>query len=521
MIAAGKSATADGSVMVARTCDAVGERVHQVLAIPRRKHGPSEMLRIRKFEGLEIPQVPETYAHLAVMEVAEGENFHHTNAGINEFQVSAGASSGGYLNDQAAKVTPRMATQYVRSIGDFRMTLVLERCKTAREGIQLISQLTERYGARTDNYVVADPSEAWLYEEYRGDLWAAVRVPDDCFVVEANTWRIGEMNLDDPKDFMASKNLTSFALEHGLYNKKDGQFSPSKAYGTQRDKVRDGNPYPAYDRRRIWRAISLLAPSTKLNPEEPSGVYPLFVKPDRKLTPKDLLGVFTDHYQGTEYDHYASESGQYKSTGPLTTATRNNELRFHLNNRLQYQLAPVWGPERIIGITAAVTTWCAQLRSWMPNPIGGLLWTGLAEGATSGHIPMYVGITKTPTAYSTGIQKEASNGFAATYDPKSAYWKFRVISNLVNLFYTATKDDVIPVWRAWEDKLFAQQPVFEKTALELYQKDPKLAVEYVTNYSCDKATEALDIAEEMIAKLHTIIAHYNTPLPTSSGCFMG
>ncbi len=206
---------------------------------------------------------------------------------------------------------PRMPT----SVGDYRMTLVLERCMTAREGIELVGKLTDEYGARTDNYIIADPNEAWFYEEYRGNLWAAVRVPDDSFVVQANTVRIDRVAFDDPANFLASDNLVSFAVEKGLYDPNSGEpFNPSKVYGAQTGKVRHGIPAPEYDRRRIWRGISLLAPSTNPDPEEPSWVYPLFVKPDRKLTPKDFLSLFTDHYQGTKYDPYGTHADEYKPT---------------------------------------------------------------------------------------------------------------------------------------------------------------------------------------------------------------
>jgi dipeptidase len=292
-----------------------------------------------------------------------------------------------------------------------------------------------------------------------------------------------------------------------------------KTYSAQNEKVKQGIPVPAYDSRRIWRGISLLSPSTNLDPQDPVESYPLFVKPDTKLGPRDFLKIFSDHYQGTEFDPYGVNSDEYAPAVPRGTLdvwddpTRKTSTvgsHFRLNGKLQYQLAPVWGTERIIGTTAAVTTWCAQLRSSMPNSVGGLLWTGLAEGATGPHVPFYSGITTTPKAYTVGSQKRDYSG--SIYDEESAYWTFRQISNLVNLFYTATKDEVIPVWRKWQEELYALQPSIEKTALDLFQKNPSMAEEYVTSYSNMKATEALEIAISMITKLHTIIAHCNTPL---------
>ena len=517
MMAAGKRATADGSVLVARSCDATGgDDMVQVLAVPRIKYESGETLRIPGAEGVELPQVPETYAYLGIMMVTEGADLAEAEGGVNEHQVVAGTSTGGWLNPEAQKICPRMPT----SIGDYRMTLVLERCRTAREGVELVGALTDEYGARTDNYIVADPDEAWFYEEYRGNLWAAARVPDDCFVLQANSVRIDHVAFDDPANFLGSSNLVSFAEENGLYDPDAGEpFNPSKVYGAQTGKVRHGIPAPEYDRRRIWRGISVLAPSTNPDPEEPTWTYPLFLRPDRKLTPRDFLSLFTDHYQGTEYDHYGQSADKYTPTvSPMVATDPSKSYKgspFHINEQRQYQLSPIWGTERIIGTPRSVTNWCAQLRGWMPNPIGAILWAGIGEGATAGRIPWYSGITRTPEPYTIGTRPHRAvrnPGDYNTYDPRSAYWNFRVVTNLVNLFYTATKDEVIPVWREWEERNFRLQRAVEKVALELHEEDPDLAVDFLTTYSCSKAVEALEMAKEMTVKLHSIISHYNAPL---------
>src|SRR5437867_10775975 len=478
MMAAGKAATADGSVMVARSQDALGDYAQQVQAVSRKNHTPEETLKFIKPEGVEIPQVRETYAYLAIVGVLEGEEISQANGGINEYQVCAGASTGGFLNRKAEETCPKMPT----SLGDYRCTLVLERCRTAREGIRLIGEFTEKYGARTDNYIVADPDEAWFYEEYQGKLWNAVRVPDDCFVVQANTVRIDRVNYEDSDNFMGSPDLINFAAENGLYDlKRKDTFNPMKVFGAQTGKVRLGTSATEYDRRRIWRGISLMAPSTNLDPEEPSWVYPLFVKPDKKLTPRDFLNLMTDHYQGTKFDIYGVNRKKYRPVGiakqsPSMTVPSPNTTAypFHIDEQRQYQLAPTWGVERIIGTARAVTTWCAQLRRWMPNQIGGILWAGMSEGATSGRIPWYCGITRTPEAYTTGIQnRRPAPGLpfdGSIFDNRSAYWTFRAVSNLVNLFYTATYEEVVPTWRRWEENLFNLQNTIERVALELCEK---------------------------------------------------
>jgi dipeptidase len=373
------------------------------------------------------------------------------------------------------------------------MTITLQRARTAREAVEILGVLTEEYGARLDNYMIADPSEVWMWEEFQGHRWVAVRVPDDCFVVEANNCRITNIDLNDRENYMGSKDVIDFAVKHGLYDPSSGDpFSCVKAY-SDRGEVRYDIPAPKYNTRRVWRGISLLAPSTNLDPE--AEYFPLFVKPDWKLTPGDLLKVLRDHYQGTPYDLYAADHDEYKYS------------EMHINKKRQYQLSPSWNTERPIGISRSRLNWVAQLRSWLPNPIGGVLWGGIGAAWANGHVPWYVGITKTPAPYNIGTNDRIGKG---TYEEGSAYWVYETVANLVNLFWRNTIEDVLPIWEEWENKLYRLQPSVEKAALELYGKKPDLAVKYLTSYSCSKGVEALEMAKAMIPKLISTIASKNT-----------
>jgi dipeptidase len=490
-IAVGKKATQDGSVMVARSCDTPdGAVTLQICSMPMNNYEKNETMKFPW--GTEVKQVETTYKRISITRFVDKIPIDMVGGGINDFQVSVGSSSGGILNERAKKVLPRHDTE----LGDYRMTLVLERSKTAREAVKNMAELTEKYGARTDIYILADPNEAWVWEEYHDKLWVAVKVPDDCYLVEANTFRIGEVDLDDSENYMGSKNLISLAEELGLYNPKiDGPFNCAKIYGAQRGKMRFGIPLPYYDTRRIWRGISLLTPSLDLDPEAEN--FPLFVQPDKKLTPKDLIKVLRDHYQGTIYDLYGKNSYQY------------NYSDRHINKERKYQYSPSWNIERPIGIARSATNWVAQLRDWLPNSIGGLLWGGLGAAWANGHTPWYVGITKTPKAYNKGTNDSKGKG---KYNEESAYWAFETVTNLVNLFYRNNIDLVLPKWEEWEGILFEMQPSVEQAALELYEKDPKLAMDYLTSYSNAKGSEALQIAQDMIPKLLTRIASKNTGL---------
>jgi dipeptidase len=495
MLAIGKNASADGSVMVARNCDSNSTEAQRIVSVPRVKHAPGEMIRIPDSKDMVIPQVAETYAYTAILRMIDGEDIGMAAGGINEFQLSAGASTGGWVKPLVNELTPWPETV----LGDYVMTLVLERCKTAREAVQWLGTMTEKYGARTDNYILADPNEAWLFEQYQGYHWAAARVPDDCFVVEANSFRLAEIDPSDPANSLCDPDLIPFAVKHGLWDPNGGKpFHASRAYATNDlNRPRGSTPQPYYSLHRVWRGISLFAPSTQLDMYEPSKEYPLFVKPDRKITPADVLEVLKDYYAGTPLDEYGPLDEQYPTL--IDGATGH------------YRYSPAWCKSRIIGCPQTITSWVTQSRAGMPDAIGGVIWAGLAAGAASPHLPFYAGNTRTPRAYQIG-----DAGDNSVYRPDSAYWLYENIGNLMNLFYQGTVDLVKPAWKEYDRCLFERQASVEQAALSLYQSDPAAAVEYLTAYSNGVALDALERGQAILGQIFTRLALVNNP-QTSRG----
>lgn len=495
MLAAGKKATVDGSTFVARNCDSNSTEAQRIVSVPRIKHQPGEVIRIPDSNNVVLPQVDETYAYTAIIRMIDGEDIGMVAGGINEFQMSAGASTGGWVKKEVADLTPWPDTV----IGDYIMTLVLERCKTAREGILWLGEMTEKYGARTDNYILADPNEVWLFEQYHGYHWAASRVPDDCFIVEANSFRLAEVNPDDPANHLCDPDLIPFAIKHGLWDPNSGKpFHASRAYGTNdRNRPRGELQQPYYSLHRIWRGITLLNPDLKLDPYEPTKEYPLFVKPAKKLTPRDCINVLKDYYEGTELDEYGALDKDYSTIVDGPTG--------------HYRYSPAWCKSRIIGCPQTITSWVTQSRGDLPDAIGGVIWAGLASTAASPHLPFYAHNTRTPKAYQIG-----DAGDKSVYKPDSAYWLFEGIGNLMNLFYQGTVDLVKPVMQEFDDRQYANQAAVEETALKLYKQDPAAAVEYLTTYSNSIATEALALGQQVLGEIYTRLALVNNP-QTSRG----
>ena len=494
MLAAGKKATADGSIMVARNCDAYNES-QVVVSVPRRKHAPGTMIKNSENRRVDIPQVEETYAYTAVLHTASEDTYPVNMGGINEFQLSAGASTGGAVKPEVEKLTPWPDT----ALGDTLMTLVLERCRTAREAIRFMGDMTEKYGARGDNYIVSDPHELWLFEQYYGYHWAAARVPDDCFVVEANSFRLAEINPDDPENYMCDPDLIPFAVKHGLWDPNSGEpFHASRAYSTNEITIpgwaRKGYPQKYINQHRIWRGNMLLKPSAALDPFEPSGEYPLFMRPDKKITMADIFNVLKDDYRGTVLDEYGAQDEQFP--------TIIDPVSGH------YRLSPAWSKNRLIGCPNTVTSWITQTRSWLPDAIGGVLWAGLAATVSSPHVPFYACNRRTPIEYQTCKPSEIS-----VYQDGSAYWLFKNIGNLRNLFFQGTEDLVRPAWEAFEDNLYAHQAAVEAGAMLLYQQDKHdEAAEFLTDYSYGTALRALETGKTMLNSLWTRVSLINTPM---------
>jgi dipeptidase len=446
----GKSATVDGAVLLGHNED-WGEYLMPLRWNPREKHQPGETFRLH--DGQDISQVAETLAF--IWPAAECN-------GINELQVAIADDTGScrkelFQNDRGI------------DLQEF-VTLALQRSRTAREAVQTMGGLIEKYGYRSYNgeagdiFSIADPNEGWLMEVAIGGLWVAQRVPDDSFMVLANRFRIGPVDLKDSSRFLASPNLIDFARQKGWYDPAKGPFDFQRAFAAD-----DGRR--AYNTRREWRGNWLL--SGNRFPEEQN---PLTVVPARKLTPRDVLALFRDHYEGTEYDLTKG----YEKGSPHHTA------------------------ERTICRMTTDATLVAQLRGWLPPEIGGVLWLSLGTPCCSVYVPYYLGVLGFPKPYSF---------FSEAYNRDNAFWVFNSLENLVDYFYadkgksegdgTRAIDYVAGFWKSFEDKEFALQAAVEKTALELYQKDKSLARSFLDAYSNALSGEAFTDAQTLVDTLWT------------------
>jgi dipeptidase len=447
----GKNATADGSVLLGHNED-WGEFLMPLRWNPREKHKPGETLKLR--DGQAVPQVEETYAFIWAAAECNG---------INELQVAMADDTGSCRKE---------LFQNERGIDLQELAqLALQRCRTAKEAVLTMGGLIEKYGYRSHNgldgdiFSIADPNEGWWMEVTIGGLWVAQRVPDDAFVVLANRFRIGEVDLKDSARFLACPNLIDYAKQKGWHDPAQGPFNFERTYGS----IEDGRS--VYNTRREWRGNWLLS-GNKFREEE----NPLTAVPGKKLAPQDIMALLRDHYEGTEYDL----TNKYEKGSPHHTT------------------------ERTICRMATDATTVAHLRGWLPPEIGGVLWFSVGTPCSSVYVPYYLGVLDFPKPYTY---------LSEAYDRENAYWVFNSLENLVDRYYadkgkseksgTRAIDHVAGFWKKFEDDEFGIQAAVEKTALELYQKDKPLARTFLDAHSNALGLKAFVAARTLADSLRT------------------
>ncbi len=473
-IAVSKGASVDGSVMTSQTGDG-GIEEPTIKIVPAADYKAGEMRKVYwnstlrspkdpQFEPLtykgEIPQAAHTYAYTSAIYGVQ-----------NEHQLSFGETTI-WVGERPELRDPEGMFDIVEL-----SHVAAERCKTAREAVKLMGELVNTYGYCDGGecLTVADPNEVWFFEVYgatplaKSGVWAAQRVPDGEIGVSANRARIGEIDLKKADYFMASPNVTSLAKEKGWWDGKKA-FSFRDAY------CPDNGSF--YSQRREWRALSLLAPSLKLDPW--TRAFPFSVKPDKKVAVADITRVFRDHYEGTEFDLTKGlAAGPFGSPDRFATQSYNGGT---------------W--ERALSIYRAEYSWISQSRSWLPDAVGGVVWWGWDAPHATCYVPLYCGNTALPAGYDIGYRGE--------FDRNSASWAFAFVQNISNLRYDLMSQDIKARYTAIEAEEFALQSVVEKAAAELYAKDKALAVAYLTKYSVDTGNGIVQgwwkFGEQLIAK---------------------
>lgn len=485
-----KGASSDGSTMVSYAADS-HIRYGELYWRPAAKWPTGTMVTLydrgtAKPLG-QIPQAAETYQVIGFM---------------NEYQVAIGEST----------FDGRTELQDSTAIVDYGslMFLALQRSKTAREAIKVMAELVQKYGYAStgESFSIGDPNEVWYmeligkgvdmqtdkktksaYNKNKGAVWVALRVPDGYVTAHANAARITTFPLADGKksitcaeldkifdnevEVVYSHDIISFAREKGYFDGADKDFSFSEAYAPL-----DFGAARFCDLR-VWAMFNEITDGMDKYYEYAKGDIsreriPLFVKPKRKLTPQDLMSFKRNHMENTELD-MAKDAG----AGPFGLPYRWRPLSWKYNDETYFN-------ERVTATQQTGFSFIAQMRNWLPNPIGGIFWFSVDDANSAVYVPFYCGIHFVPHPYAEG------NGEMLTYSGDAAFWVFNRVAHFIYLFYNRVIDDVRAVQQELENKFADYTLAIDAAALQLYNSDPALARQFLTDYSDGMAQQTVD-----------------------------
>ena len=455
-----KGASVDGSVIISYSADS-HTLYGELYFWPAADHPAGTMVDVIEWDTGKpkgkIPQVKHTYSVIGNM---------------NEHQVAIGETTFGGREELLSQKDAIMDYGSLIYIG-------LQRAKTAREAIRVIGELMAQYGYAStgETFSISDPNEAWIMdiigkgEGEKGAVWVAIRIPDGYVSGHANHPRITQFPLNDPDNCIYAPDAISFARKKGFFNGEDREFSFSDTYAP----LEFGGA--RFCDARVWAMFNRISAGMKQYEDYamghietgkhgyPTNRMPLYIKPDKKISAYDVMELMRDHYEGTKMDMNNDIGG-----GHFACPIRWRPMTWSVDS-VNYV------HERATSTMQTGFVIVAQSRSWLPDPIGGILWFGVDDTYLTVYSPMYCGMNKVPQAYAVG------NGDLLNYSPTSGFWAFNFVSNWVYSRWSYMIKDVQKVQQELESKYISEVPGIDKEAVALYNTDKAKAIAFITKYS--------------------------------------
>lgn len=452
-----KGASSNGSTMITYTADSYqmyGELYH----FPAAKYPAGAMLDVYewdtgKFLG-RIKQARFTY---------------NVTGNMNEWQLAIGETTFGGREEL---VNPNGIIDYGSLI-----YITLQRAKTAREAIKIMTELVEEYGyySSGESFSIADPNEVWILEMIgkgpgiKGANWVAVKIPDGYVSGHANQARITKFPLNDPDNCLYSHDVIEFARQKGYFSGTDSEFNFSDAYAPlDFGAIRfcDGRVWSLFRRcnSEMDKYISYIR-------GENLDRMPLYIKPDKKLSLEDVMDLMRDHYNGTELDMTVGVGA-----GPYGSPLRARPLIWSYEGEKYFNERPISTPQ---------TGWSfiSQSRAGMPDEVGGVLWFGIDDTYTTVWFPVYASVTDIPENYRKGL------GSLAKFTWESAFWVFNSVANFAYPRYNLVIEDIKTVQNQLEGQFLHRQEEIEAKAIKLLSSSKAECIAFLTQYTKDAGTQ--------------------------------
>lgn len=457
----GKNASADGSVIVSYSADSYG-MFGFLCHYPAATYPAGAMRDIYEWDTGKF-----------LGQIKEAKQTYNVVGNINEFQVTIAETTFGGRPEL-------VDTTAIMDYGSL-IYVALQRSRTAKEAIKIMTSLVKEYGyySSGESFTIADPNEAWIMEMIgkgpgvKGAVWVAVRIPDDCIAAHANQSRIHKFDMSDKDNCLYSPDVISFAREKGYFSGANKDFSFADAYCPL-----DFSGLRACEAR-VWSYYNMFSKATgqaylpyvQGESKEP---MPLYVKPDRKLSVRDIQQAMRDHYEGTPLD-----ITQDLGAGPFQMPCRLSPLTFKVDGQEYFN-------ERPISTQQSAFSFVSQMRANLPDAIGGVLWFGLDDANMTVFTPVYCNTDRIPASYAEG------EGDCVTFSWNSAFWIYNWVADMIRPRYSQMVDDMRTVQNELENTYAYAQEGVESAAMKLYNENPEKAKEFLTDYTNMCAQTAVD-----------------------------
>jgi dipeptidase len=457
----GKNASADGSVIVSYSADSYG-MFGFLCHYPAATYPAGAMRDIYEWDTGKF-----------LGQIKEAKQTYNVVGNINEFQVTIAETTFGGRPEL-------VDTTAIMDYGSL-IYVALQRSRTAKEAIKIMTSLVKEYGyySSGESFTIADPNEAWIMEMIgkgpgvKGAVWVAVRIPDDCIAAHANQSRIHKFDMSDKDNCLYSPDVISFAREKGYFSGANKDFSFADAYCPL-----DFSGLRACEAR-VWSYYNMFSKATgqaylpyvQGESKEP---MPLYVKPDRKLSVRDIQQAMRDHYEGTPLD-----ITQDLGAGPFQMPYRLSPLTFKVDGQEYFN-------ERPISTQQSAFSFVSQMRANLPDAIGGVLWFGLDDANMTVFTPVYCNTDRIPASYAEG------EGDCVTFSWNSAFWIYNWVADMIRPRYSQMVDDMRTVQNELENTYAYAQEGVESAAMKLYNENPEKAKEFLTDYTNMCAQTAVD-----------------------------
>ena len=446
----GQEQTADGSMIVARSEDWDAMEAKNYEIFEGTDNGPREFVAKDSPFRCELPEKALGYSALSPYNL----HGHWGSAGFNTAGVGMSATESIFSSDEVLKHDP-LVENGVAENSVFNITLPYVR--TAREGVERLGMLIEKYGiAEGFGIGFVDSKEIWYLETACGHRWLACRMPKDQYFVTGNQSRFRTYDPNDKENYLASADLIEFAEKHGLYNPAQGAFDFHEAY------ARDIKLDTTYNYPRVWGLQQFFSPEIKNDVTK--NTFPVFAKAAHKVTLTELRTAFRFHYDNTEHDPYLNSNPKE--------------------------------PYRPVSIFRTTQTHLLQVRPGLPQAIGCVNYVAMGMADLGVFLPLYQGITSYPEAYTKGNGESSDD---------SAYWKFRKIMVLGMTNYNKYAPIIKEAYAKFEAETDQRQREMEEEYLRIYKTQPLHAQDMLQAFSDKILNSALDLADRLQEKLFTLM----------------